>query len=671
MPLMVRIDSHTTRKELLGRLVSEAKHPGPLYIEIESLPSFLNTKVSFTIFQYQINNYPRRIIWTTKDQTTIDFLREVGAECQIISKATTDPTVTNDLEKQLEIILATQSPSKPAQLSENRAVNLSSTQSASSSKTLISGEPAFSIGLDNPDQNPAIDPNTEVQADWQRTTVRTKPKNQKFLTSFPSEVPDFKENYKRSQSKVKFSFPTFPTDQPDYQSYSSINSDDFFKESVYRPSSLLQSEVTHSTNLDTEAKSDPSVSQNLDSWLSRIEATKAALTNLKEKAPTSDRFATFKNNHDSTPKRLPKSFYLVAGSLALSLVFIGFLIFFPTTAYTLQVRDVSLQAGTTVDLTTRDFNKKMVKLSTESSIPASGQKEVSTERATGRVSLINPGNKDVQITNGAFRLVNEDKAYQALTNSTLSQTIVIPAKNNLNGPAIEISIQSRVAGAEYNLPEGTTFKIYNLLGASVCNSCYAVAITPIKNTELSGKKIVTEADYSILKSTSDGLLAEKRLQEIKNLQDDQIITNTNWYRNQDTSFQFSKQIGEVADNVSLKQDVSTDIYYITRGKLEELLKTKNRDIAKITDLAIVESSGQFDSQDSKHTLKIFYTYTKEESIDKGKVVQMLQEKEFEQAKSDLQKDFPAIKDIEKRELGMKLPGIPNRVDVSIVKKDDK
>jgi hypothetical protein len=44
---------------------------------------------------------------------------------------------------------------------------------------------------------------------------------------------------------------------------------------------------------------------------------------------------------------------------------------------------------------------------------------------------------------------------------------------------------------------------------------------------------------------------------------------------------------------------------------------------------------------------------------------MLNQNELGKAKEDLQKQYPNIKDIQKTETGLSLPGIPSRLEISI------
>jgi hypothetical protein len=75
---ILTIDKSTTKSDFLLRLTSELKKSSSeVYLNIVSLPSFLDTKVSFTVFFSSLRNFPKKIIWTTPDQSINQFLGEI------------------------------------------------------------------------------------------------------------------------------------------------------------------------------------------------------------------------------------------------------------------------------------------------------------------------------------------------------------------------------------------------------------------------------------------------------------------------------------------------------------------------------------------------------------------------------------------------------------------
>jgi len=591
---MIEINSNTSKKQLLENLTREAVSIDDLYILIDSLPIFLGTTISFTVFNYQISNYPRKVFWTSQNPEVIEFLSNCKAN-------TKDPESANPV------------------IIEPKSLPLETLQPS----------PVIEI-------QPII---PQVSTKSQSITASSEFSNFKF--------PEFKD---------------FTGFKPNPSNFS-VNS--LLERDNYTPSSLLE-------NAEPQILPQQPESQNFDSWLTKIEATKKALTNLSPQEET-NYLPYLRPEPEIQPnfiqiKSAPKLVRILATSLVFSLIAVVFLVLFPTKAYTLEIRQVPIEEGATLEVPQNKFSSKQTSLSVETEIPASGQKEVQTERSTGKVALINRGSKEVTLNNGSFRLVNNGKEYQAITNSSLPKSFSIPAKNNINtgDTSLEFQIQATKTGSEYNLDENTRFDIENLLGQKVCSSCFAVATTQIKNTNLSGKKMVTDADQSLLRTNSEALLDQKKVKEIPKLQEENIFTNSSWFKNLDSKYTFNKNIGDETEKVSLKVDVSTQVYYLPQIEIEKLLQAKNQEINKFTDVTLIETTGIFDGSDKKLKLKMYYTYTKKTSLDKEEITQVLTEKNFDIAKSDIQKKYPSIKNIDKKETGVQVPGLPSKVDINLV-----
>jgi hypothetical protein len=58
-------------------------------------------------------------------------------------------------------------------------------------------------------------------------------------------------------------------------------------------------------------------------------------------------------------------------------------------------------------------------------------------------------------------------------------------------------------------------------------------------------------------------------------------------------------------------------------------------------------------------------------VETSNVSNLLLDKDFEEAKGEISKEYPVVKRIDKQELGFKLPGVSPRQDIKIVEKDSK
>jgi hypothetical protein len=399
--------------------------------------------------------------------------------------------------------------------------------------------------------------------------------------------------------------------------------------------------------------------QDLNRWVDKIIATKTALDELRDVPGSRLRIAGEKAN-------VFKKWLQIATAGAIISLFLFAIFAFPTEAYTLEVQNNNIEEAGEIRVPVAEFSKKNVVLSAQAQTQASGQNEIQTSRATGQVTLINEGSRDVELSNGRFRLLTNGNRYVHVRNSTLPETIVIPAKNNRNGPTIEITIQAESTGESYNLQPNAVFEIVNLIGQKPCTSCYAVASTSIKSTELSGDRIVTEADYSLLRASAEEEIADKRQLETTQLQGEDIYTNPQWYKNINSEYIFDKKLGEQAEQVALNVANSLDLYYLPQVLVLNRIKEihPGSDIKKTS---FVSYTGDFGGIEPI-TLKFFYTYTLPTTINKGEIETAFKTMDFETASQKIQSDYPTVASIKKQDKGLPIKSNWKKVDIKVVQK---
>ena len=77
---MIVITKLTTKSELLKEMANQLMAPdNSLHLDVEFLPNFLNTVVAFTIFNYQISNFPKPVFWLSYDAQIVHFLHNCQA----------------------------------------------------------------------------------------------------------------------------------------------------------------------------------------------------------------------------------------------------------------------------------------------------------------------------------------------------------------------------------------------------------------------------------------------------------------------------------------------------------------------------------------------------------------------------------------------------------------
>lgn len=564
---MIRITRDTFQKNLLAELSQVSGKKGELEIHVDSLPMFLSTSIAFKIFDYQLRNYPRNIVWKSENPEIKKLMNQAG-----ILEHSKGEGLRN---------LAVPTPQKPTK----------------------------PLTLEHTTQPKK----TEKVYNFTSVLETLEPEKEKSKEFSLQEVFD-------NQSKQKLP-----------------NSEDVSQKSL----------------------------QDLDSWLDRIEATKSALNSIK-----SDAFQTVSAGVNSlSPQskfswKRPKGISFITTFFLSMFVLASCVIFFPTNAYTLEVRPEQKTASINFTVPQSSFSKEEVLISTESKVASSGLSAIQSERAIGNVDIINKSSKEI-VLSGGFRIVNEDKTYIHLRNSTLSDSLTIPPQNEKS--PTNITVQSIDIGQEYGAPVGVTFEILDAFGLKTCTSCFAISTTPLVGQTSPEKKIVSQDDHTLLRSNVEGNLAQKRL-EIMNQKKDNgdALINQNWYKNKQSTYAFSSEPGQSASDVQLKAEVTTEIYSLPNQIIENLLRRENPAIDSVTKIELLESSGIFDDSNSDQQLKISYVYSLKVELDREKIKQTLEKNDDANSQSEIRKTNKVISNITRYETGIRVPGIKPAVNIKYI-----
>jgi hypothetical protein len=577
---MIRITRDTFQKLLLTELSKVSSQKGDLVIDVISQPLFLSTSIAFKIFDYQLRNYPRRVVWKTDDTKIEEMMNQAG-------------------------ILKTSEELSNTTLEEHR--------------------------------NKSITP-----------TLKPLPKRPSL--TLPSENQHEK------------------ADKKSYNFLSVVDTLEDENPAQTRPQLSLQSVFDDHNSKPQTPKSETSHKslQDLDSWLDRIEATKSALNSMKSEvfgagiAQTSSQAKPF-----SFSSLRPKGFSFITTFFLMALVIASIVIFFPTSAYTLEIRPVRKTASMNFLVPQDSFSQQKSSLASDSKVLASGISPTQSERATGNVDIVNKTSKPFNLSIGT-KFINEDKTYIHSRNATLSDVITIPAQNEKT--PVSITVQSTDIGQEYGTPAGTQFEIIDTDGTKPCNTCFAIATTALQGQTPGNQKVISDSDHLLLRSNIEGGLAQKRLDILKDLkQNKKALTDSTWYRNNSSTYTFNKEIGEIANEVTLKADVETTTYYLPYPILENLLKRENKEINTIDQIDLIESTARF-GDDSKQdvNIKISYRYSLSIDIDNEKAKSTLASDDFLASQIALKKQYSSLANITKYDTGIRVPGIKPVVNVKII-----
>lgn len=638
---MLAINSTLTKKELLQNLASVATETQDLIVEIQSLPTFLATPIAFTIFNYQISNYPRKIYWTSNSDQILEFLQV--CQVDIFDQKTADP--------EQNIVTVEAIPEKSSQESSN--LN------------------SFEI----------IQPQTEyTEAEFVEKELPKKPDL------------DFNEMAKNDSEDFSDSF--------FYGLKNKISAEDLLKKDHYSPSSLLgkdlenfdinkiykvekkdsskpslafrpnsdvldeqvllsyKSEVVNDKEeqVNTQEDVQPPFEQNLDNWLEKIEATRIALNGLKQE----------EKRQVKKPSIFLKTMQFTAAMVMLSAFVLVFYTLFPTNVYSVNVVPQKKATQTTIDLPVSKFLIQNRNFNAASETAGTGAEIVNLNQARGKVLLVNRSGGSISFNrNGIILISSNGSEYRQLAVSGDPGTYVIPARSNVVGGSVEISVQSVKNGTDFNLPKDSVLKVYNL-NRDLIGGLFSGTVTEdINVSKASGKKIIQSQDLKKIQQENLLDLEQQSQTELQLIANETTFTDPKWYSLSEVIDVFTHASGDVAETVGATTTAKSKLYYLNQNLLEDELKKVNEDMSKIINISNLSYTGDFSRSDSNIQLVIDYQYTQKINIDENELVDRLNNDDFSKSKSDLKDSYPQITEIKKEEQGIRLPGVPARVNVNI------
>lgn len=642
---MLTINSSTSKKTLFEMLENAIDEKGDLEIIIDSLPAFMSTRIALTIFSYQIDRYPRQIIWRCQDKETVDLLQAVGFTA--VRKLTIQPVLATAVDLET-------SPgySEPVEESDRG-------EKLTNSANPVAPDPATSVNKSLEVRSFEVK-KTKIE---NPLVISLKPKQTQIAKS-SAVLGTLRQRFQVGQLKMT-------TEEAASSHVFSFNS---WQQSLKPRERLTPENITATHHYQPSALLDPGLGstkeQDLDQWLRKVQITKSAIDSLRFRNTQEDDLVSrelLKNRATKKHQNLARLFQLVTGAVLTTSAIILFLLIFPTTVYTVELEKPLIEQSAEISFRVSEFNQKSVILSTKSTIETTGSKEIETANATGKAILLNTSGKDLNLTNGGFYLVADGKKYKHEYDPNQSRIITIPAGNHLNGPTVEIRIRAVEPGPAANLPENTRFSIINLKEQNVGNALFGISTTPIQNKELSGEKVATQSDFDLLKTLNEGKIAQELGKEIVAVQAADVFTNAEWYSQNSQNLEYDARVGEVKPKISLVTESVFTVYYLPKETIERKLKSQNTKIDDLVEVLIKKQHGSFEKSDNLINLDVFYSYRESLELDKGSISRTLaSQKSLDEAEQKLREQYPQIKRIDKRETGLFLPMINPKIDIDIV-----
>ncbi len=633
---MLEITGQTTKKDLLNSLAGLASIQGSLLIHLHELPNFLATPIAFTIFNYQIGNYPRKIIWTSDKPVILEFLKDSQVDYL-------DPDTYNKPQDEL----------LGGQLVTRKSQNSPDFKRYKDDDTIIEAE-IKEIKLDE-----QFEATVSKYSHKQNQPVEDKPVFINPKTSAPSQTLD-----PLSDKRVP------------------LSAQDLLKQDTYKPSLLIDSfENTPIMPVVAAEASAPNIEetateaaiespfhvskiskqpsqQNLDSWLDRIEATRAALN---------------KNSYRSYAQKqrqmwMTRVAQFTSLSIGLTLIISFFAFVFPTNVYSLEIKNMQKQDVAPITIAKSDLIKTDEAVETTVSSEPTGVETGTLINARGIATIVNRSGGSVAFDKqGIILRAENNQEFRHVGKASEPGTFRIPARSNVNGGSVNIEIEAVTAGEAGQLPVGSTLRIYNLRRDLIGGLLVGEVTQAVSLVRPTGNKIVTEADVDSLSERANqqiGVIAGQKVLQAS--EQTGKIVDPEWYEIGRVDYQPSQIEGEQTPKIDLKATSTISIYSLDENTLKsKILETnpKIKEFISVDDIA--KEDFEFDV-DTRFTLNVQYSYIEQNELSREDLIDILATtQDFEAAKSELQNTYPEIDNIEKSQAGVHFPGIPARVSLEI------
>lgn len=703
---MISISKNTLKKDFLTDLARVAHGRGEVTVVVDSLPSFLNTEISVSIFLYQISTYPRKVVWTSSNPTIFTFLGKAGMQTvvhQDLIHEQKEQEIANKVEnqRQKEPVLYTQNHSYGSieygnqNSSTPRSVSSSYGQTQygngdnyisnsdsydtfgkanygdSSFSDPVNSSPSYGADPYGTDQKPDVENPKYGETKYGSSTSENLDQSKKDPTNKPAHsVSAYGQQKQKVNQPINQNYQNFQPVQPKIKKPTpSPSSGSASSASAYIPNNSQPQPanlIDQTNGQNAQKRMIENKGADLDKWLEKIDSAKSALNQIKHRKTKSLEKSSKKSNLLWKIKAPVRNLYMVGLSLVISFVIVGAFVFFPTNAYTVEVKANGIQTSTEITVAKNDFKTKSLELSATNSIETSGTKELKTTNATGKVAIINKGGYDyTKLSNGRFYLYKDGKKYKPDFNNSLSKTVTVPSRNDLYGPKIEFTITAVEPGSSQNQSEDSKFSLTNLYDLSLGSNLYAIATTPITASEELNQSVVTQTDLDILKASNDSSIVNQRVEEIKLIQDEQTFTDPTWYSNSNVEYSFDRGVGDIAEKVTLTTTINSAIYYLPTSIVQDKIQKSSKSLDRFGDVVIKGVDGDF-AKDEEIVLDVYYSYYKDAEIDELEIKNILENNDYQTAIKIIKEKYPSIEDVEIKEIGIKIPGIKPRNDLNLI-----
>ena len=351
--------------------------------------------------------------------------------------------------------------------------------------------------------------------------------------------------------------------------------------------------------------------------------------------------------------------------LVILILFLSLNIFFPTKVYTLEIESSNIkEAELTLELNNNYFDNLQFEETFESQNLTSGNQVNKNLTSTGKVNLLNIGDKEIQITNGGIKLAFENKIYKQIFDPKLASIIRL----NSTSP-VSINIESESQGDGYNLANGTEFNITNLSGDKICSNsnCRGIAMTNISNFVDNQTLQVTQNDIDENLGQNNSKIyktIKDKIQKLITENQDKSLFNENWFEIISTENKSNHEINQEAPELSTSSKYTYKINSIQKNTLVKLLKEKVKGLSKIESINITDNYNS--NENSK--IKVKYSGIKYDEVNQEEVKSIFSSNDTALSTQIIKQKYPKLNNIQIQEKGVALPFIAPKLRVDIIEK---
>jgi hypothetical protein len=446
-----------------------------------------------------------------------------------------------------------------------------------------------------------------------------------------------------------------------------------FVGSDFDTESLKQSTFKQSSDQSWESAN----SQNFDEWVNKVDKIKSAIhsQNFKHEAEfefdgKSDPSLYKEDSEKGFWDKLSTTSRLFNLSFVSMIVVVGFMIWFlyPKVVWQINTGSVSREVAVDLSLDATQMKKYSQKFESSVDVLTSKKGSLDTVRAVGVVELINESSNEIILEKDSFWLQSTEstKKYYPIWEDKSTKILRIPTKLQKSDKKIEFKVQAENFGTEFDVNENTELKVLKNNSQQVAVNFRAIVKSKIQAADAknSSPDTFSKLDEDLANQQNLQKIRIEQFNYIDTLKSKGEYSNINWLINLDQKIQ-SGEIAPQNPNQKLpNQDnstsqkvtttVNTEFYAFDQTKIISELESQNN-LSEIRDINLVETKIANNMINSK--VYVTYLDNPNNSINRLKIDPNLVSNNLEEAKSNLQQNYPTIKNVSVKKSGIQVPGI--------------